>query len=113
MASSEQFFYSPLPIRHSPIQKKRPRKGSIMQLKDVAVLITGGGSGLSAATARAMAAKGAEIAVLDQSKENTEKEATEVKRVAIQPGSTHAEQETAGWAKTASTPRHSRRVLTG
>ena len=30
-----------------------------MQLKDVAVLITGGGSGLGAATARAMAAKGA------------------------------------------------------
>src|SRR5207248_7436999 len=34
-----------------------------MQLKDVAVLITGGGSGLGAATARAMAAKGAKIAV--------------------------------------------------
>ena len=30
-----------------------------MQLKDVAVFITGGGSGLGAATARAMAAKGA------------------------------------------------------
>ena len=29
-----------------------------MQLQDVAVLITGGGSGLGAATARAMAAKG-------------------------------------------------------
>jgi len=37
-----------------------------MQLKDVAVLITGGGSGLGAATARAMAAKGAKIAVLYQ-----------------------------------------------
>ena len=36
-----------------------------MQLKDVAVLITGGGSGLGAATGRAMAAKGAKIAVLD------------------------------------------------
>jgi len=44
-----------------------------MQLKDVAVLITGGGSGLGAATARAMAAKGAKIAVLDQSKENAER----------------------------------------
>lgn len=40
-----------------------------MQLKDVAVIITGGGSGLGAATARAMAAKGAKIGVLDQSKE--------------------------------------------
>jgi len=54
-----------------------------MQLKDVAVLITGGGSGLGAATARAMAAKGAKIAVLDQSKENAEKIAAEVKGVAV------------------------------
>ena len=54
-----------------------------MQLKDVAVLITGGGSGLGAATARAMAARGAKIAVLDQSKENAEKVAAEVKGVAI------------------------------
>ena len=36
-----------------------------MQLQDVAVLITGGGSGLGAATARAMAAKGAKIGVID------------------------------------------------
>ena len=41
-----------------------------MKLKDIAVLITGGGSGLGAATARAMAAKAARIAVLDQSREN-------------------------------------------
>ena len=54
-----------------------------MQLKDVAVLITGGGSGLGAATARAMAAKGAKVAVLDQSKENAEKVAAEVKGVAV------------------------------
>src|SRR5215204_4763359 len=53
-----------------------------MQLQDVAVLITGGGSGLGAATARAMAAKGAKIGVLDQSKENAEKVAAEVKGVA-------------------------------
>src|SRR5258708_5165216 len=92
MGSSEQFFYSPLPIRHSPIQKKRPRKGSIMQLKDVAVLITGGGSGLGAATARAMAAKGAKIAVLDQSKENAEKVAAEVKGVAVHAHLTRDEQ---------------------
>ena len=54
-----------------------------MQLKDVAVLITGGGSGLGAATARAMAAKGARIGVIDQSKENAEKVAAEVKGVAL------------------------------
>src|SRR5438445_546487 len=54
-----------------------------MQLKDVAVLITGGGSGLGAATARAMAAKGARIGVIDQNKENAEKVAAEVKGVAL------------------------------
>src|ERR1700685_4466427 len=54
-----------------------------MQLKDVAVLITGGGPGPGAATARAMAAKGARIAVLDQSRENAEKVAAEVKGVAV------------------------------
>ena len=54
-----------------------------MQLKDVAVLITGGGSGLGAATAHAMAAKGARVAVLDQNRENAEKVAAEVKGVAL------------------------------
>jgi NAD(P)-dependent dehydrogenase (short-subunit alcohol dehydrogenase family) len=54
-----------------------------MQLKDVAVLVTGGGSGLGAATARAMAAKGAHVAVLDQSKENAEKVAAEVRGIAV------------------------------
>src|SRR6266478_5971241 len=54
-----------------------------MQLKDVAVLITGGGSGLGAATARAMAAKGAKIGIIDQSKENAEKVAAEVKGIAL------------------------------
>jgi len=53
-----------------------------MQLKDVAVFITGGGSGLGAATARAMAAKGAKIAVFDRSQENAEKVAAEVKGIA-------------------------------
>ncbi len=68
-----------------------------MQLKDVAVLITGGGSGLGAATARAMAAKGAKIAVLDQSKENAE--AAEVKGVAVHADVTDEEQVKAGLAK--------------
>ena len=70
-----------------------------MQLKDVAVIITGGGSGLGAATARAMAAKGAKIAVLDQSKENAEKIAAEVKGVAIHADVTDEEQVKAGIAK--------------
>jgi NADPH:quinone reductase-like Zn-dependent oxidoreductase len=60
------------PVRNSQDQKERPGR-FVMQLKNVSVLITGGGSGLGAATARAMAAKGANVAVLDQSKENAEK----------------------------------------
>lgn len=54
-----------------------------MQLKDVSVLITGGGSGLGEATARAMAAKGAKVAVLDVNKENAQKVASEIKGVAV------------------------------
>ena len=70
-----------------------------MQLKDVAVLITGGGSGLGAATAHAMAAKGAKIGVLDQSKENAEKVAAEVKGVALHADVTDEEQVKAAIAK--------------
>ena len=70
-----------------------------MQLKDVAVLITGGGSGLGAATARAMAAKGAKIAMLDQSKENAEKVAAEVKGVALHADVTDEEAIKAAIAK--------------
>ena len=54
-----------------------------MQLKDVSVLITGGGSGLGAATARAMAAKGAKVAVIDMNKEGAEKVAAEIKGLAL------------------------------
>ena len=54
-----------------------------MELQDVAVLITGGGSGLGEATARAMAAEGARIGVIDQNKDNAEKVAAEVKGVAL------------------------------
>jgi NAD(P)-dependent dehydrogenase (short-subunit alcohol dehydrogenase family) len=70
-----------------------------MQLKDVAVLITGGGSGLGAATGRAMAAKGAKVAVLDQSKENAEKVAAEIKGIAVVADVTDEEQVKAAIAK--------------
>jgi NAD(P)-dependent dehydrogenase (short-subunit alcohol dehydrogenase family) len=70
-----------------------------MQLKDVAVLITGGGSGLGAATARAMAAKGAKIGVIDQSMENAEKVAAEVKGVALHADVTDEEAIKAAIAK--------------
>ncbi|MDU6255565.1 MAG: SDR family NAD(P)-dependent oxidoreductase, partial [Staphylococcus warneri] len=70
-----------------------------MQLNNVAVLITGGGSGLGAATARAMAAKGAKVAVLDQSLENAEKVAAEIKGVALHADVTNEDQVKAGIAK--------------
>ena len=75
-----------------------------MQLKDVAVLITGGGSGLGAATARAMAAKGAKIGVIDQNKENAEKVAAEVKGIALHADVTDEEQIKAAIAKAEGSP---------
>src|SRR4051794_34743330 len=89
--------YSLLAIR--PFDKTFQGKALKMQLKDVAVIITGGGSGLGAATARAMAAKGAKIGVLDQSKENAEKVAAEVKGVALHADVTDEEQVKAAIAK--------------
>src|SRR4029434_10966246 len=70
-----------------------------MKLNDVAVLITGGGAGLGAATARAMAAKGAKIGVIDQNKENAEKVAAEVKGVALHADVTDEEAIKAAIAK--------------
>ena len=70
-----------------------------MQLKDVAVIITGGGSGLGAATARAMAAKGAKVAVLDVRKEHADKVAEEIKGVALGADVTNEEQVKAAIAK--------------
>ena len=70
-----------------------------MQLNDIAVLITGGGSGLGAATARAMAAKGAKIGVLDQNMENAETVAAEVKGVALHADVTSEDEVKAAIAK--------------
>ncbi|UZE48653.1 SDR family NAD(P)-dependent oxidoreductase [Rhodopseudomonas sp. P2A-2r] len=70
-----------------------------MQLKDVAVFITGGGSGLGAATARAMAAKGAKVAVFDRSQENAEKVAAEIKGISVVGDVTSEADVQAGLAK--------------
>jgi NAD(P)-dependent dehydrogenase (short-subunit alcohol dehydrogenase family) len=84
----------------SAVRKKiKPGRDFAMQLKDIAVLITGGGSGLGAATARAMAAKGARVAVLDQSKENADNVAGEVKGIAVVADVTDEEQVKAAIAK--------------
>jgi NAD(P)-dependent dehydrogenase (short-subunit alcohol dehydrogenase family) len=81
-----------------------------MQLKDVAVFITGGGSGLGAATARAMAAKGAKVAVFDRSQENAEVVAAEVKGLAVVGDVASEAQVQAGLAK-AETAHGTARIL--
>ena len=70
-----------------------------MQLNGVPVIITGGGSGLGAATARAMAAKGAKVACLDVRKENADAVAGEVKGIALGADVTDEEQVKAALAK--------------
>jgi NAD(P)-dependent dehydrogenase (short-subunit alcohol dehydrogenase family) len=54
-----------------------------MQVKGHAALITGGGSGLGAATARALAAAGAKVAILDVNMDNAKKVAKETGGIAV------------------------------
>src|SRR5512134_2501525 len=47
-------------------QQRRAERGELMQLDNgIAAIVTGGASGLGAATARALAAKGVKVAILD------------------------------------------------
>ncbi len=54
-----------------------------MQLKDQAAIVTGGASGLGAATARKLAAQGAKVAVCDLNTKLAEAVAAEIKGVAV------------------------------
>ena len=54
-----------------------------MQLKDHAAIVTGGASGLGAATARRLAAAGAKVAVCDLNAKLAESVAAEIKGTAI------------------------------
>ena len=54
-----------------------------MQLKDQAVIVTGGASGLGAATARRLASLGAKVAVCDLNTKLAETVAAEIKGVAV------------------------------
>ncbi len=54
-----------------------------MQLKDQAAIVTGGASGLGAATARKLAAQGAKVAVCDLNAKLAESVAAEIKGVAV------------------------------
>ena len=49
-----------------------------MRIEGVAAIVTGGGSGLGAATARALAAKGAHVALLDVNRDAIERLAAEI-----------------------------------
>jgi NAD(P)-dependent dehydrogenase (short-subunit alcohol dehydrogenase family) len=54
-----------------------------MQLKDQAAIVTGGASGLGAATARKLAAQGAKVAICDLNAKLAESVAAEIKGVAV------------------------------
>src|SRR5271163_3790254 len=54
-----------------------------MQLKDQAAIVTGGASGLGAATARRLAAQGAKVAVCDLNATLAESVAAEIKGIAV------------------------------
>jgi len=54
-----------------------------MQLKDQAAIVTGGASGLGAATARRLASQGAKVAVFDLNTKLAETVAAEIKGVAV------------------------------
>ena len=54
-----------------------------MQLKDQAAIVTGGASGLGAATARKLASLGAKVAVFDLNTKLAETVAAEIKGVAV------------------------------
>ena len=54
-----------------------------MQLKDQAAIVTGGASGLGAATARRLAAQGAKVAVCDLNTKLAETVASEIGGVAV------------------------------
>jgi NAD(P)-dependent dehydrogenase (short-subunit alcohol dehydrogenase family) len=54
-----------------------------MEIKGQAAIVTGGGSGLGAATARALAAAGARVAVVDINEKAAAEMAADIKGVAI------------------------------
>ncbi|MCA3580819.1 MAG: SDR family NAD(P)-dependent oxidoreductase, partial [Bradyrhizobium sp.] len=54
-----------------------------MQLKDQAAIVTGGASGLGAATARRLAAQGAKVAVCDLNAKLAESVAAEIGGISV------------------------------
>ena len=56
----------------------------MMKIKNISAIVTGGASGLRAATARALAAAGAKVAVLDMNISLAKKVALEIAGIAIE-----------------------------
>lgn len=54
-----------------------------MKIAENAAIVTGGGSGLGEATARALAARGARVAVLDRAHENAQRVADDIGGIAV------------------------------
>ena len=75
-----------------------------MQIQGVAAIVTGGGSGLGAATARMLAAAGAKVTVIDVKAEPAEKVASEIGGFAVAADVTSGEAGAA--AVTAARDRH-------
>ena len=79
--------YSPTPPAHVIIAVANSKNDSsgreTMQLKDQAAIVTGGASGLGAATARKLAAQGAKVAVCDLNAKLAETVAAEIGGVAV------------------------------
>ena len=70
-----------------------------MDIKGVAAVVTGGASGLGEATARALAAKGAKVAIFDRDADRGEKVAAEIGGIFCQVDVTSDEAVDAGFAK--------------
>ncbi|MBK5928861.1 SDR family NAD(P)-dependent oxidoreductase [Rhodobaculum claviforme] len=72
-----------------------------MQTKDIAALVTGGGSGLGEATARALAADGARVAILDRNMDAARAVAQDIGALAIDCDVTSADAAEAALARAA------------
>jgi NAD(P)-dependent dehydrogenase (short-subunit alcohol dehydrogenase family) len=55
-----------------------------MDIKNTAAIVTGGGSGLGAATAKALAEAGAKVAIFDRNLDAAKQVASEIKGIAIE-----------------------------
>ena len=70
-----------------------------MNINGIAAVVTGGASGLGEATARALAAKGAKVAIFDRNQEQGEKVAAEIGGIFCEVDVTNDDTVAAGFEK--------------